>query len=327
MPGTASYESNWASNLKTLLGVNTLRLQAGGEGDLRFNMIQHPTTWANSLETLLTSVDAAGFRCYFYTLGDEWGGEFGITDQGSNYMPLATAKTYIDKLAGQNSLNHNFITDPRIAVWSVCNEVDFGNPASPNANYQWAIQMADYIRSKGGQVTIPYPRINGGWDQYFQQVEPMLRGHVDYLETHNYGLWQLGFQYSLGNNQYNWAGWETYLKGALSNIVTYRGSFDMDHLIIGEFGLWRGSGSDGGLTAYTFTDQNRVDYYTHYFKVIKELSLQNVCFHYAIEENSQYGNPEFCRYGMITPVPDGVHFTGPAGQPYTGCEVIKANFG
>jgi hypothetical protein len=65
---------------------------------------------------------------------------------------------------------------------------------------------------------------------------------------------------------------------------------------------------DVGLTLYNFTDQNRVDYYTHYFNVINKLALRNVCFHYAIKENSQYFNG-YCRYGMITPVPDGTHFS------------------
>ena len=277
----------------------------------------------------METVDNAGLKCYFYSLGDPWGGEFGINDPTcltTTPMDINLAKSYIDKLAGNNQLGHNFITDPRIAVWSVSNEVDFGNPAAPNSNYYWTIQMCDYIRSKGGAVTVPYPRINGGWDQYFDKVEPMLQGHVDYLETHVYGVWQLANQYSLGNNQYNWAGWETYVRNALSNIVTYRGSFDINHLIIGEFGIWRGSGTTMGLTNYIFTDQNRVDYYTHCFNAIHQVGLKNICFHYAIEENAQYFDG-YCRFGMITPVPDGIHFTGPAGQAYPGSEVIKANFG
>jgi hypothetical protein len=329
-PGSASYQSNWATIMKDTLELNTLRLQCGGEGDVwGINMINNPNTWATNLESLLNEVGNASLRCYFYSLGDPWGGELGINDQATNIsatISITQAESYIDKLAGNNSLNHNFITDPRIALWSVSNEVDFGNPAAPNSNYYWTIQMCDYIRSKGGAVTVPYPRINGGWDQYFQQVEPMLQGHVDYLETHVYGIYQLGTQYSLGNNQYDWAGWDTYLKGALSNIVTYRGTFDMNHIIIGEFGIWRGTGTDAGLTLYNFTDQNRVDYYTNYFNAINQLGFKNVCFHYSIEENAQYYSG-YCRYGMVTPIPDGTHFTGPAGQPYPGCEVIEANFG
>lgn len=329
-PGAASYQANWASIVKDTLGLNTLRFQCGGEGDVwHINMVQNPSTWAVNLESLLETVDNASLKCYFYALGDPWGGELGINDPSyPNPMDINMAKSYIDKLAGNNSLGHNFVSDPRIVVWSVSNEVDFGNPASPNSNYYWTIQMCDYIRSKGGLVVVPSPSVNGPFnDMNFGDLEPLLRGHVDYLEIHQYGIWQLANQYSLGNQRYDWASWQSWLNNYLATAFSNRGSFDMNHVILGEFGLWRGVGTDSGLTLYNFTDQNRVDYYTHYFSVLTQLGLKNVCFHYSIEENSQYDTIGYCRYGMITPVPDGIHFTGPAGQPYPGSEVIKANFG
>jgi hypothetical protein len=330
-PGAASYQANWASFMKDTLGLNTLRLMGGGEGPQlqRINMIDYPNEWATNLDALLQRTDSAGLKVYFYSLGDMWGGELIKNDQAadiSSVMSLIEAKGYIDRLGGANALNHNFLADPRILMWSVGNEIDFGSASSPNANYYWVIGICDYIRSYGGKVTVPYARL-GGWDQYFAHTEPMLRGHVDYLETHLYGIWQLATYYSLGSNQYNWDAWKAWLKTQLQIAVDYRGAFDLDHVLLGEFGMWRGSGTDSGLTAYTFTDQNRVDYYTHYFEALREVGFKNACFHYAIEENSQYGNSQFCRYGMITPVPDGLHFTGPAGQPYPGAEVIKANFG
>ena len=292
-------------------------------------MIKNPNTWAVNLESLLNVVGNASLRCYFYSLGNQYGGPLFVNDQASDIssvMSVATAKTYIDKLAGNNSLHHNFITDPRIALWSVGNEVNLGSSASPNSNYNWVIQICDYIRSKGGLVDVPSPQIDGAYNNY-ASVQSLLAGHVDYLEMHPYGIWQLANQYSLGNNQYNWAGWEGWIKTQLQTALNTRGPFTIDKVIVGEFGLWRGVGSDMGLTAYSFTDQNRIDYYTHYFNAIRQVGLKNVCFHYSIEENSQYGNPDECRYGMITPVPDGAHFTGPAGQPYPGYEKIKANFG
>jgi hypothetical protein len=330
-PGDPSYVSNWSSILKGTLGVNTLRLYCGGNGDVwHINMVNNPSTWAVNLESLLETVDNAGFKCYFFSLGDPWGGELGINDPTyltTTPMALNLAKTYIDKLAGNNSLKHNFIADPRIVMWSVGDEVDFGNPASPNSNYYWVIDMCDYIRSYGGKTTVPYARLNGGWDDsYLAQTEPMLVGHVDYLETHLYGIWQLATEFSLGNNQYNWAGWKSWLEGALQKTMTSRGSFSVDQLLLGEFGLWRGSGTDDGLTAYSFTDQNRIDYYTNYFAALREVGLKNACFHDSIEQNSQYSTNHYCRYGMITPVPDGTHFTGPAGQSYSGATVIKTNF-
>jgi hypothetical protein len=328
-PGNAAYLANWASSLKGI-GINTLRITNGGSGDVwGINMVYNPTTWAANLESLLSTISAAGFKCYFWSLGDKWGGNFGINDQAVDIpsaININTAKSYIDKLAGSNPLAHNFIADPRIAIWSVANEVNFGNPASPNGNYYWVVQICDYIRSKGGKVVVPYPRLNSGWEEYIAETEPLLRGHVDYLETHDYGTWYLANYYSLGNSQYNWDGWKAFMKNRLLASSNGRGSFDMDHVILGEFGMWRGSGTDAGLTAYTFTDQNRVDYYTHYFEALREVGFKNACFHYSIEENSHYDISQYCRYGMITPTPDGIHFTGPAGQPYPGAEVIKANF-
>ncbi len=326
-PGTASYQSNWATIVKNTLGLNTLRFQMGGEGDVwHINMKQYPTTWAANLESLLNEVGNASLRCYFYSLGDPWGGELGINDQAANIsstIGIASAESLIDELAGNNSLNHDFITDPRIALWSVGNEANFGSSSSPNSNYYWVIQMCDYIRSKGGVVDVPSPIVDG---QYCTG-ESLLAGHVDYLEMHQYGIWQLSIQFSLGNSQYNWTEWESWLQSDLATSIADIGSFDLNHVILGEFGIWRGSGSDMGLTNYTFADQNRVDYYASYFQAVNAVGFKNICFHYSIEENSQYGNPEFCRYGMITPVPDGIHFTGPAGQAYPGCDVIKANFG
>ena len=335
-PSAASYQTNWATIIKDTLGCNTLRFMCGGEGDVwRINMVQNPNTWAANLESLLQAVDNAGLKCYFYTLGDVWGGELGIIDTGSTFMDITLAKTYIDKLAGNNSLNHNFITDPRIAMWSVANEAMIGTVSSSgvvttNSNYQWIIQMCDYIGSKGGKVVVPSPRVtvNGDdWNSDFKYTEPLLRGHVDYLEAHRYGIWDLATYCSLGNQQYNWTEWKNIMQEQLQAMSDYRGDFSMQKIILGEFGIWRGTGSDQGLTNWTFTDQNRVDYYTNMFQAINNVGLENVCFHYSIEENAYYGSTEFCRYGMISPVPDGIHFTGPSGQTYPGCEVIEENFG
>jgi hypothetical protein len=213
-PGTDSYEANWAANLKNL-NINTIRFVSGGEGDVwHINMIQNPNTWAQNLESLLAAVDSAGFKCYFMSLGDPWGCLLGINDQDPDIpstISVAQAEVYLEELAGKNALGHNFLSDPRVAMCSVANEVNFGDPSNPNANYGWVIAICDYIRGKGGVVTVPYARVNDGWDQYFPVVAPMLAGHVDYLETHDYGIWQLANQYSLGGGAYDWAAWENWL--------------------------------------------------------------------------------------------------------------------
>ena len=42
-------------------------------------------------------------------------------------MNINTVKSMIDKLAGNNALGHNFITDPRIIAWAVGNEVSLAH--------------------------------------------------------------------------------------------------------------------------------------------------------------------------------------------------------
>jgi len=280
------------------LGINELRCFVGMEGDVWGLDMNTHTNWAQNLDAFLTLASSHNVKVVFYELGTQWGGMLGIIPPTAGTpTPIASAKLMIDKLAGNNALNHDFITDSRIGYWSISNEVDFGDPASPNAAYTWTIQMCDYIRSKGGKVAVPYPRINGGWEQYFNKIEPLLRGHVDYLETHVYEIWQLANYYSLGNNQYNWAGWKATTKSALQNIMTYRGSFDMEHLIIGEFGIWRDTGSDAGLTNYVFTGDNRRDYYTNFFNAFNELGLKNWCIHdLFVERNRAAG---FANYGVV----------------------------
>lgn len=327
--GDPSYQSNWASLLKDTLGLNVMRFFSGGNGDVfHTNMVTNPNTWHTNLTNLLNLVGDAGMRCTYYCLGDEWGGGYGIRDPSyPGYMDINTAKTYIDKLAGDNPLGYNFITDPRIYVWSVSNEVNLGTGTStsftPNAECAWTIEMCDHIRSKGGKVVVPYARANDSWEGCFEETEPILRGHVDYLETHQYGIWHLVNLFKTPTG-YNWSAWENWMHLVLSDDVNNLGSFPLDKMILGEFGLWRGSGTQMGLTNYTFTDQDRLDYYTHAFNVINDLGIKNVLFHYSLEENSQYWDG-YCRYGMITPVPDGTHFTGPAGQPYPGASIIRAN--
>jgi hypothetical protein len=109
-PGTAMYISNWAAKLHEI-GVNSLRLQQGGEGvTLNMNPTRNPATWDANLEWLLTHVTGldrngagtpTGFKCWFQSLGDPYagGGLFGINDlnQDAPPMTIAAAKLIIDK--------------------------------------------------------------------------------------------------------------------------------------------------------------------------------------------------------------------------------------
>ena len=327
-PGTNSYISSWAADLHSL-GVNTLRLQVGGEGDVWGTNMQNNANWAQNLDNLLSTVNAAGFKCFYYSLGTPWGGCYFGNDQASDIssiMSVATAKTYIDKLAGANSLNHNFITDPRIAVWSIGNEVNIGSSSSPNNNYYWIIQIADYIRSKGGVVSIAAPIIDNNFRSFTAQAT-LFKGHTDYFEIHSYEEYDLVTYYKTGTNQYNWAGWKTWLKTYVHQPAmnaAINAGFSASMVFIGEFGMWRGTYSDLGLSNYAFTDQNRIDYYTNYFAALKEVGIQNACFHTSFRDRNQI--PWGDTFGMIACAPYLPYATEPEGTLLPGCEVIAANW-
>ena len=190
-PNAVNYQPNAWAILKDL-GVNTIRVGSGVEGDLHhINISKYPTEWAQSLDAFLSEAASHGIKVFFIQMGTQWDTLLGIVspapEQGIVGTPIATAKTMIDQLAGNNALNHNFITDMRIFGWSVSNEVNIGDPTT----YDWNIQIADYIRSKGGKawLSCPNDQTAGNWWESisFQRTEPLLRGHVDMLEIHYYG--------------------------------------------------------------------------------------------------------------------------------------------
>ena len=312
--------------------MNTVRLFTGSEGDIwGTNMVTNSANdaWADNLESLLTTLDSSGLKCVFFTLGDPWGGQLGISDIRS-IMDLTTAKSYIDKLAGNNKLHHNFVTDPRILYWSVGNEVNIGTAVSSttatlNSQGTWIIQMCDYIRSKGGKVAVPSPSVNtaivdGLTDNtLFKWTEPLLRGHVDYLEYHFYGIWELGRHYSLGNQQYDWTGWKANMQQILKTMISERGDFSINNVVIGEFGLWRGTGTDSGLTNWYFSDTNRRDYYNNMFQAINSAGILNIGFHMSFDEVISDGSLAYPT--MPYPVID------PTGEPYPyAADIIRQNF-
>jgi hypothetical protein len=292
--------------------------------------MQNNANWAQNLDNLLSTVDAAGFKCYYYSLGTPRGGLlFGndmYGDIGST-MSVATAKTYIDQLAGNNALHHNFITDPRYAMWSIGNEIDIGSSTAPNANYNWIIQIADYIRSKGGQVCIAAPMIDGNFRGYDDQAR-LFKGHMDYFEIHAYEAYDLANYYKTGTNQYNWAGYKTWLEDTIlqpAMDAAISAGISPSKVFVGEFGLWSGTQSDLGLTSYTFTDQNRIDYYTTYFAALKDVGFKGAIFHTSFRDRIQITQSSDT-YAMITCAPVSGYTTQPEGTLLPGCEVIKTNF-
>jgi hypothetical protein len=289
-PNSSGYISNsW--QIVEDLGLNEIRVLCGQYGDTwQINPSVYPNTWAQNLENFLTLADSHHVKVVFWAMGTIWGTDFGILGPswGDSMTPIPTAKAIVDQLTGNNYLGHNFITDPRIAYWDVDNEPDLTDPT----DLDWVIQMCDYIRSKGGKTTVASPRMNNDWIRGldFSTFVPLLGDHVDFLEFHYYGIWELGAYHTV-NGVPNWDSWEAYYKTQVQQIISGRGSFGMDEIILGEFGLWRGAGSDAG-TSTTYTDADRAEYYTRTLRVFNQLGIKNWCFHDLFKEpgktNSAY---------------------------------------
>ena len=153
-----SYEPNGWQALITL-GVNLIRVNGEGtEGDVgHFNINDYPNEWAQNFNNFLSQANSHGIKVSFADLGDHWGILFGIVApdpaDGITGTTISAAMAMVDKLAGNNPLGHNFITDQRVMGWSVANEVNLAN----NVTYNWCIQILDYIRSKGGKAYVSSP--------------------------------------------------------------------------------------------------------------------------------------------------------------------------
>ena len=160
-PGNPDYVANWAGILRGM-GLNTVRVTSGGFGDCRgLNMVDNSATWAQHLEDALTTATGLNrfgsgtptgiSKVWWQSMGNPWGTDFGIfsgqgttsdypclvSNQGKTVTSLVTTyektngypttKSYLDKLAGNNYLGPQFLTDPRILGWSPFNEGGMGN--------------------------------------------------------------------------------------------------------------------------------------------------------------------------------------------------------
>ncbi len=332
MPGHPSYVPNWA-NLLQGLGINTLRIEDGGEGRLGYN-INLDANWAQNLMKVLDTINpdrtgTTGYKIYWQCLGAPWESEFGINDiyrspdDGANdgsggvgLMNINTVKLMIDKLAGNNALGHNFITDPRIIAWAVGNECSVGTSngyggVNTNSVYSWLIQIMDYIRSKGAQVIADAPYVDN-WDMNFALTAPLFFGHANYMETHEYRVQELASTYNYGNLQFNWAGWKTYLQNVLTAQVNAAkaAGFDSEHIVLGEFGIFPAYNPDWNTGIY-WTQQTQADYYTNYFQVLDAVSSIKWTSPFCAFMSGAY------HYGFIA---------APSGTTYPAYNVIAAYY-
>jgi hypothetical protein len=298
-----SYQPNGWDALQAL-NVNLIRVSGGTEGDVgHFNIQNHPNDWAQNFNDFLSQADSHGIKVAFTELGTEYGTLFGIVvpnrNPGVAGTSIADSEAMIDKLAGANQLNHNFLTDPRVIGWSIANEVDLAN----SATYNWCIQILDYIRSKGGKAYISSPsdsRIGSDTlgDMDFTRIEPELRGHVDYLQIHIYQVGIVVQALQKGQNVY-----DTMYNLFSNQIQTYmidgRGSTPIENLIIGEFGIWRGQGTMG--VTYNFAEETRNEYYKAMLQAAVDHGIKNIFNFYVFDQLSQDGIPLAPAFGVQDP--------------------------
>lgn len=294
-PEAQSYIPNLGDYI-TDLNINVVYMYGGPEGNLwEINIINHPL-WAENLDTLLTATQNLGVKVILSEQGlaTAWGHWFGISPETTT---IEEAKALINKLAADNSLAHNFITDPRVFGWRVANEVDL----AINTTREWCLAISDYVRSKGGKAWIGSPRWINWWEgQKFSVIEPVVRGHVDYLDRHIYNIddfQNINYDYTTFYNA--WKNWLT------EHMIDGRGAYDLDHIILGEFGIWHGYGSDVGATG-TFNDQQCADYYRACLDTCRDLGLKNVAFHSLDSPKDWQGTPMSPEWGIINP--DGLPY-------------------
>jgi hypothetical protein len=301
-PSARNYQPN-AWEILEDLNINVIRVWGGVEGDINhLNMHNYPNEWAQNLDAFLTEADSHGIKVIFHNLGMSWGTLFGIVSPGDTAgpvpaTPIDKAKAMIDQLAGDNVLGHNFIIDPRVIGWRTSNEVDI----SDSEVLRWNLELCDYIRSKGGKAWVASPR-SGSWfsGEDFHVTEPILRGHVDYLERHLYEMGELAGK--------DYTSFYNYYKNVLQNhMMDGRGTFPVETLILGEFGIWRGYGSDCGYSG-TFSDEDRQTYYRAVLDAARDVGIGNVFFHdlFALKVGPDWTEYETPMYGIVDV--DGSYF-------------------
>jgi len=313
-PTARNYQQNAWQLLKNL-SINTVRVWPGIEGDWwHLGIKRYPDEWAQNLDYFLAEADEHGMKVMFLSLGSSYGTLFGIVSPGDTAgpypsTPIDEAKAMIDQMAGDNPLEHDFITDPRVLGWKTSNEVNIGDPVI----LEWNLELCDYIRSKGGKAWLSSPSTYVGGTFFeglkFSETESLLRGHVDYLEIHLYEVRDFVNYLDKDYNQmYN------HMKNLIQDfMLDGRGDFSIDQLILGEFGIWRGYGSDLGYTG-SFTDEERQIYYQAVLDASRDIGIKNVALHDFFAQKYTDGTYETPNYGVVDV--DGTYY------PYVA-DVIK----
>lgn len=290
---TLSYvENGW--DILADLGINVIRVSGGGEGDVaHFNIENYPNEWAYNLEEFLSIADNYNIQITFHTIGNSWGTLFGPhpPEPGIVGTPINETITILEKLAGDNPLNHNFISDRRIHSWCIANEIDLSNEDSLN----WCVTISDYIREKGGKTFISGPYYNNESRTWLENmdlklIKPLIDDHVDFYSIHYYNIGIV--QEMQENNESVYDNIYEHFTYNMNNLfLNPKYNISNERIIIGEFGIYHGYGIWGGEMYYNLTEKSVSDYYKAIYQGCLDLGIKRVFNYNMFSEINQDGEP------------------------------------
>jgi len=262
LPGYENYAPN-AFQILQDLGINTISVNCGTEGDLLWNIRITPN-WAQNLDSFLSLCDGYGIKVVFKTLGEaKYTTYFGIVP-GEN---ISLAKNDIDKLAGNNVLGKNFITDPRIAFWIIDNEPDFDNATL----IAWEQEMGSYLMQKGANVAV-CGSVRASHEDDSTWI-PLVRDYSNFIVIHHYHLQIVQKAQNEGKDIFNTM--YPIFKENIEVALSVRGDIPLSNIIFGEFGLLHGDVEFQGYR-YNFSEETRGEYYRAVFQACKDTGIGGV---------------------------------------------------
>ena len=284
-----------AWNIAKDLKFTALRSMSGKSGNVANINIRDDADWAQNLKDLISKFKANGLMFTMHEMGTPWKAAFGIVAPYFNYRPtgnlggvptpIPEALEMVDQLGGDNDLSHNFLTDLTIPYWQVINEAPLSNPDVRN----WTASVADRIRGHGGKVTgslkgdsVPYAD--------FRPVIDFAEDHFDYLQAHEYFYYPetLDLLEAEGTSAEIY---QTVYNKAIERIglmLSTRGSFPVDRIIIGEWGIKHGEFKPPGVNkTYQVTDKQQADYIAAVFDAMKEMGFRNQYYHLVFDDPTE----------------------------------------
>ena len=289
------------------LGINSIQIGGGQEGNVSRIQLNpnHPygrgynPDWATNLEWILSKAESYGMKIVFHSMGSYWGTSLGIVAPMNNYSlkdpkgntlkytPLDDVETLLNQLAGDNSLAHNFLTDPRILWWCPINE------ARMNIDYvrNWTVQVLRMLHERGAKTSVC---VNDGAHTYsesFPYIIPIIGDYVDYLQAHCYNPACIHACTEGGSATDMYALAYADFDHDFKAMINGRGKFPISHLFLTEFGCGFGTYKWHGGTD-TITKQQQADYIKAAFDAAKTNGITAVFYHEHIDihpEPTSYG--------------------------------------